>query len=128
MSLLNKVSYAPLQPGQYQCIILAYEEAQDKDKKYNFVKFSATTLPDNRPFNFNMFELGLDIMVSELRQQLINPTDTATYSFTDILDKAKTTPVNIWISYADVNGKQYRNHNFRAPKPIDPTSTTVSEF
>ena len=133
MSLLDKISYAPLQPGQYQVIILDFkgdtvQGVTDKSKTYEIVKFTASILPEGRPISFNMFPVGFDIMIAELRQQLIPATDTANYFAKEILAIAKSNPVDIWISYnTDDNGKTHRNHNFRAPKPIDPTPT-VSEF
>ena len=119
MSLLSRVSYPPLKADKYKLIITSYEEVstlgKDKVTMYDIVKFTAAILPDGRPISFNKFEVGLDIMVSHLRKQLIPDTDTATYPATTILDMAKTTPVTVWISYATVDGKQYRNENFSEP-------------
>ena len=135
MSLLSRVSYPPLKADSYQLIITSYEEAstlgKDKVTMYDIVKFTAAILPDGRPISFNKFAAGFDFMVTDLRKQLIDETDTNMYPSTTLFNMAKTTPVTVWISYATVDGKQYRNENFSEPILEDAVSAdgqSKSEF
>lgn len=130
MSLLTaRKSYAPLQEGPHLVTIHSFEEAKSKDEQYEFVKFEIRTVDEDRPITFNKFETGLNIMVAQIRQQLI-PDDTQAYDIIEILNMAKQHPVICWIDYHTIDGRTYRNENFAEPQihSTQETTTTEEEF
>jgi hypothetical protein len=114
MSLLNlsKPIVPPLKPGEYRVTLAAFAEvAPKKQGGKPYVRFDLKFT--DRITNDNRFEQGLDIMLSQLRDQLC--TDDEVITTQDLLDRAKATEFSLWVSYVEQDGKTYRNFSYRAP-------------
>jgi len=61
----------------------------------------------------NKFTTGFAIFESHIKEQL--KLDDEPIPVLELLDKLTTTPFSIWISYAMINGKTYRNINYLPP-------------
>lgn len=70
----------------------------------------------------NRFEQGFAIALDQVKQQLDIADQNIPVS--ELLDSLKETNFNIWVSYADVEGKTYRNISYIAPKEQIATTGT----
>ena len=69
-------------------------------------------LPD-RQINDNRFSAGFAVFLNEIKEQL--GMQDSTVPVQDLLNTILGQPIKLWISHVVVDGKTYRNVNFKAP-------------
>lgn len=120
MALLGKKVYGRLEEGMYTTRLVKFEEVSGVSKKnkgeaYEYVSFEAV-LNGDRPLKFNQFERGLNIMLTQLREQLFPELgNDAAVDDVVILKAAMETDVKMWIQYHVKDDQRYRNIYFAEP-------------
>ena len=122
MSLINttKKIYRPLAEGKYHVRFTSWAEVEPQQNSGNtegYVRFEGYLTEDNRPIIDTRFQQSLNIMLSQIQQQL-NLADglttlDAVNSFVDAgID------LDMYVSKnTDANGKEYTNYNYLPPLP-----------
>lgn len=78
-------------------------------------------LPD-RIITDNRFETNFNLALDQVKEQLGLQDEELPVQ--KVLDLMKSNDIKIWISYADVEGKTYRNVNYIPPKVVVVNSKT----
>lgn len=112
MSLLNQ-KVLPALNGKYEANVKSFKEVENDNGGYVEVIF---TLPD-REYTYIMFPSQVNYVVSALRRQFEMQDKETTLE--KMLEKAKTTKINIWISYNPTVGRN--NVAFHEPIVVDTT-------
>lgn len=115
------ISLSKLKDGEYEATLQAHalvEPTTPEAKPYVRLelKLADRVIVDNR------FEAGLPVALDQIKEQLGKSEEAI--SVLELLDYLKTTTFKIWISYATLDGKTYRNVNYIAPRQDQPTDTS----
>jgi hypothetical protein len=107
MSLLN-TEVLPKLEGHYEVTVKSYKEISNKQGGYVSIVLQ---FPD-REYNFCLFPKRVDYLASCLRNQF-GITEKVTLK--ELLDRAKTEAVNIWIDWSE----EYNSYNIAFHESVE---------
>jgi len=120
------VSLKKLESGPYQAKLVSHEFTAPTPQQLvlnphaqAYIKF-LIQLPD-RVITDNRFEAGFAVMEAQLKEQWGLLYEDIPMQ--ELLDRMKTQEFTIWISYAQIDNRTYRNVSYLAPLVLTETAS-----
>lgn len=122
------VSLPKLKEGVYDCTLkdasFIVPKALPGKEPNPYVKLELQLA--DRIITDNRFQNNFELFLNQVREQL--DLEDAELPVQEILAMLKDTTFKLWISYAIVDGKQYRNINYLPPLEAETTVTSIPQY